>query len=123
MHSGFGALRNACPMNIETALPQIGALVLRDQPAVRADLARLVNMWSDLLREHGGPLLFGGFSIADAYYAPVVMRLRTYGLPVPGEIAAYMERVCALPGVQAWITDALAEQDFLPFEEPYRLGR
>jgi glutathione S-transferase len=110
-------------MNIEAALPQIGALVLRDQPAVRADLARLVNMWSDLLREHGGPLLFGGFSIADAYYAPVVMRLRTYGLPVPGEIAAYMERVCALPGVQAWIIDALAEQDFLAFEEPYRLGR
>ena len=94
-----------------------------DQPAVRADLARIVGMWSELLREHGGPLLFGGFTIADAYYAPVVMRLRTYALPVPGEIAAYMERVCALPGVQAWIADALAEQDFLPFEEPYRLGR
>jgi glutathione S-transferase len=51
------------------------------------------------------------------------MRLRTYELPVPGEISAYMERVCALPGVQAWIADALAEQDFLAFEEPYRLGR
>ena len=123
MHSGFGALRNACPMNIEARLPEAGALALRDQPAVRVDLARIVGMWSELLREHGGPLLFGGFSIADAYYAPVVMRLRTYGLPVPGEIAAYMERVCALPGVQAWITDALAEQDFLAFEEPYRLGR
>jgi glutathione S-transferase len=123
MHSGFGALRNACPMNIEARLPEAGALALRDQPAVRADLARIVGMWSELLREHGGPLLFGGFSIADAYYAPVVMRLRTYELPVPGEISAYMERVCALPGVQAWIADALAEQDFLPFEEPYRLGR
>ncbi len=123
MHSGFGALRNACPMNIEARLPEAGALALRDQPAVRADLARIVGMWSELLREHGGPLLFGGFSIADAYYAPVVMRLRTYELPVPGEISAYMERVCALPGVQAWIADALSEQDFLPFEEPYRLGR
>jgi glutathione S-transferase len=123
MHSGFGALRNACPMNIEARLPEAGALALRDQPAVRVDLARIVGMWSELLREHGGPLLFGGFSIADAYYAPVVMRLRTYELPVPGEISAYMERVCALPGVQAWIADALAEQDFLPFEEPYRLGR
>jgi glutathione S-transferase len=123
MHSGFGALRNACPMNIEARLPEAGALALRDQPAVRVDLARIVGMWSELLREHGGPLLFGGFSIADAYYAPVVMRLRTYELPVPGEISAYMERVCALPGVQAWIADALAEQDFLAFEEPYRLGR
>jgi glutathione S-transferase len=123
MHSGFGALRSACPMNIEARLPEIGALVLRDQPAVRANLARIVSMWSELLREHGGPLLFGDFTVADAYYAPVVMRLRTYALPVPGEIAAYMERVCALPGVQAWIADALAEQDFLAFEEPHRLGR
>ena len=123
MHSGFGALRSACPMNIEARLPEIGALVLRDQPAVRADLERIVQMWSGLLREHGGPMLFGPFSVADAYYAPVVMRLRTYALPVPEEVAAYMQRVVELPGVQAWIADALREQDFLDFEEPYRLRR
>jgi len=123
MHSGFGALRSACPMNIEAQLPETGALVLRDQPAVRADLARIVQMWSALLREHGGPMLFGPFSVADAYYAPVVMRLRTYALPVPEEVAAYMQRVVALPGVQAWIEEALREQDFLDFEEPYRLQR
>ncbi|MDO8250320.1 MAG: glutathione S-transferase C-terminal domain-containing protein, partial [Rhodoferax sp.] len=73
------------------------------------------------LAQHGGPLLFGNFSIADAYFAPVCMRLKTYALPVPPVIAAYVERVCALPGVQAWIHDALAEKDFLDFEEPYRL--
>ncbi len=123
MHSGFGALRSHCPMNIEAALPEVGALILRDQPAVQADLDRLVAMWSELLDRHGGPMLFGEFGIADAFYAPVCMRLNTYGLPVPDEVAVYIDRVCALPGVAAWITDALAEQDFLAFEEPYRLSR
>lgn len=123
MHSGFGALRSTCPMNIEAALPDIGALVWRDKPAVRADVERIVHMWRELLQDHGGPLLFGDFSIADAYYAPVCMRFITYALPLPEDIRAYVERVCSLPGVQAWITDALAEQDFLDFEEPYRLHR
>jgi glutathione S-transferase len=123
MHSGFGALRSACPMNIEASLPPIGALALRDKPGVRADLARLVSMWSELLAQHGGPMLFGQFSIVDAYFAPVVMRIRTYALPVPAPVAAYIERLCALPGVKAWIDGALAEKDFLDFEEPYRLAR
>jgi glutathione S-transferase len=123
MHSGFSALRSACPMNIEARLPEIGAIVLRDQSGVRDDLDRITQMWSTLLREHGGPMLFGAFSVADAYYAPVVMRLRTYELPVPEDVAAYMQRVVELPGVQAWIADALREQDFLDFEEPYRLVR
>jgi glutathione S-transferase len=123
MHSGFSALRSACPMNIEARLPEVGAIVLRDQSGVRGDLDRITQMWSTLLREHGGPMLFGAFSVADAYYAPVVMRLRTYELPVPEDVAAYMQRVVELPGVQAWIADALREQDFLDFEEPYRLVR
>ncbi|MDR1967400.1 MAG: glutathione S-transferase family protein [Burkholderiaceae bacterium] len=120
MHAGFGALRGACAMNIEARLPQAGAIIWRDQPAVRADVAYIVQMWRQLLAEHGGPLLFGGFSIADAFYVPVVMRLRSYALPVPDDIAAYMQRVCDLPGVAAWVADALAERDFRPFEEPYR---
>ena len=123
MHSGFGALRSAFPMNIEASLPEVGALALRDQPAVRADLARLLALWQPLLAEFGGPMLFGRFSVADAFFAPVVMRLRSYALPVPHEVRAYMDRVCALPGVQAWVDGALAEQDFLAFEEPYRLRR
>jgi glutathione S-transferase len=123
MHSGFQALRGACMMNIEASLPDVGALVWRDKPAVRADVQRLVEMWSALLTEHGGPMLFGSFTIADAYFAPVCMRLKTYALPVPAHISAYVERVAALPGVQAWIDGALAEHDFLDFEEPYRLRR
>ncbi|MCO4094520.1 MAG: glutathione S-transferase family protein [Acidovorax sp.] len=122
MHSGFTALRGNCPMNIEASLPDTGALIWRDKAGVRADVQRLVDMWSALLQEHGGPMLFGQFSVADAYFAPVCMRLATYALPVPPHIAAYMDRVRALPGVKAWIDEALAEKDFLDFEEPYRLS-
>ncbi|QKO20518.1 glutathione S-transferase family protein [Rhodoferax sp. BAB1] len=123
MHAGFSALRSHCTMNIEALLPDTGALIWRDQPAVRADVERLVTMWSELLQAHGGPLLFGNFSIVDAYFAPVCMRLKTYALPVPPAIAAYVERVAALSGVAAWIADARAEADFRAFEEPYRLKR
>ena len=123
MHAGFTHLRSNCPMNIEASLPDIGALIWRDKPAVQADVARLVNMWQGLLGQHDGPLLFGNFSIADAYFAPVCMRLKTYALPVPADITAYVARVCALPGVQAWIDQALAEKDFRAFDDPYRLAR
>ncbi len=123
MHAGFTHLRNHCPMNIEASLPDIGALLWRDKPAVRSDVARLVDMWQGLLAQHGGPLLFGNFSVADAYFAPVCMRLKTYALPVPAAISAYVARVCALAGVKAWMDQAIAEKDFLDFEEPYRLAR
>jgi len=123
MHSGFVGLRSHCPMNIEARLPDVGALVWRDQAAVRGDVARLVAMWQQCLQASGGPMLFGDFSVADAYFAPICMRLVTYALPLPADIAAYVQRVCALPGVKAWIDGALAEHDFLDFEEPYRLHR
>lgn len=123
MHTGFTHLRGNCPMNIEASLADTGALIWRDKPSVRADVARLVAMWQGLLDQHGGPLLFGDFSIADAYFAPVCMRLKSYALPVPPATAAYVARVCALPGVEAWITEAMAEKDFREFEEPYRLVR
>lgn len=123
MHSGFGALRSACPMNIEADLAVTGALIWRDKPAVRADVQRIINMWSELLAEHQGPMLFGDFCIADAYFAPVAMRLTSYALPVPQEISAYIRRLSALPGVKAWMDDARAENDFRAFEEPYRLSR
>jgi len=123
MHSGFTALRTHCPMNIEASLPQVGALVWRDQPAVRTDVKRLIAMWTELLQQHQGPMLFGDFSIADAFFAPVCMRLRTYQLPVPGAVTDYIRRVCALPGVKAWVDAALAEHDLVDFDEPYRTAR
>lgn len=123
MHSGFGALRSACPMNIEASLPDTGALIWRDNAGVRADVARLVGMWQPCLQHSGGPLLFGDFTVADAYFAPICSRLVTYALPLPADVAAYVNHVCALPGVKAWIDAACAEGDFLDFEEPYRLHR
>ena len=123
MHAGFSALRSHCPMNIEASLPAVGARVLAEHEAVRRDLARIDAMWSEALTASGGPFLFGGFGIADAYFAPVVARIRTYGLPLSDAARAYAERVWAAPGVSHWVADALAEQDFLDFEEPYRQSR
>ncbi len=121
MHAGFMGLRANCPMNIEASLSEQGAIIWRDKPAVRFDVERIVAMWTQLLEAHGGPMLFGDFSVIDAYYAPVCMRLKTYALPVPKVITAYTERLTSLPGVKAWIDAALKEHDFLDFEEPYRL--
>jgi glutathione S-transferase len=123
MHSGFGALRSHCGMNIEASLAEVGRKVWEEQPAVRSDVERIVQMWSELLQQHKGPMLFGEFGIADAFYAPVCTRIRTYGLPVPAPVDAYIERVYALPAVKAWIADALQEQDFVAFDEPYRKSR
>ena len=130
MHSGFSALRSHCPMNIEAALPEVGRLIWRDQPSVRADMARLGGLWGELLAaqptkmpDGNTPLLFGTFTIADAYFAPLCMRLKTYALPLPADLAAYVERVAALPGVKAWTDAARTEHDFLDFEEPYRTQR
>jgi glutathione S-transferase len=120
MHAGFGALREHCGMNIEASLPEVGARLLAELPALRADLDRVVALWQDALAASGGPFLFGDFCIADAFFAPVVTRLRTYALPVPDDAAAYMARVLASPGVAAWVAAALAEHDFRPFEDPYR---
>jgi len=121
MHAGFMGLRANCPMNIEASLPEQGAIIWRDKPAVRSDVERIVAMWTQLLEASGGPMLFGDFSVVDAYFAPVCMRLKTYALPVPPVISAYIERLSALSGVKAWIDSALKERDFLDFEEPYRL--
>ncbi len=127
MHSGFTALRSNCMMNIEANLPHIGQIVMRDKPAVVADVARLEDLLGGLLRNyvhtHPDGVLFGSFSIADAYFAPMVMRFKTYGLPASENVTAYMNRLCAMPGVAAWIADAKAENEFRDFEEPYRLTR
>ena len=124
MHSGFANLRGACMMNIEASLPDIGALALRDKPAVVADVRRIEAIWGELLSAHGGPYLFGErFTIADAFYAPVCMRFKTYALSSQAQIQAYVEAIRSAPGVKDWIADALAEGDFLDFEEPHRLKR
>jgi len=123
MHAGFGALRGHCGMNIEARLPEVGARLLAEHPALRSDLARLETLWGEALAASGGPFLFGAYGIVDAFYAPVATRLRTYGLPVAAPAQAYADRLLATAGVRAWEADALAEADFLAFEEPYRQER
>lgn len=123
MHAGFAALRNAFPMNIEATLREVGAKVLREQPDVVREVARLDAMWTDALEASGGPFLFGAFGIVDAYFAPVCTRLRTYGVALPHGPQAYAQRVLELPAQQEWDEAARAEADFLPFDEPYRATR
>ncbi|HTH80013.1 MAG TPA: glutathione S-transferase family protein [Ramlibacter sp.] len=123
MHAGFSALRSHCPMNIEASLPEVGAIVWRDKPGLREDVQRIVQMWTELLEQNKGPMLFGEFTAADAFYAPVCMRLKNYSLPVPGHITDYIRRVCALPGVKSWIDGALEEKTFVVEDEPYRASR
>jgi glutathione S-transferase len=120
MHSGFSALRNSFPMNIEASLPEVGQRVLRESADSAQDLERMGQMWSDQLAASGGPFLFGSFCIADAYFAPVCSRIQTYALPVNSVVSGYVQRVFALPAMQAWVRDSLAENDFLEFDEPYR---
>jgi glutathione S-transferase len=120
MHSGFGALRSACPMNIEASLHEVGARLLRENADLRRDLQRIVEMWTGQIAESGGPFLFGEFGIADAYFAPVTWRIVGYGLPVPEAVQRYIATVHGLPAMKAWAEAARAEHDFLDFDEPYR---
>jgi glutathione S-transferase len=120
MHSGFGALRERCPMNIEASLPEVGKRAARDWPEVIADVRRIDAMWSEQLAASGGPFLFGAFGAVDAFYAPVCARIATYGLAVGASSQAYVERLHALPSMREWCEAARAEQDFLAVDEPYR---
>lgn len=120
MHAGFGALRDHFPMNIEASLPSAGAEKLRDVPEIGPDITRIADMWPDQLEASGGPFLFGAFDIVDAHFAPVCTRIRTYGLQLPQAPAAYARRVLGLPAMQQWDREARAQNDFLPFDEPYR---
>ncbi len=120
MHSGFTALRERCPMNIEASLPEVGERVPSEWPDVAADLRRLDAMWSEALAGSGGPFLFGPFGAIDAFFAPVCARVRTYSLPVGAGAAGYVDRVFALPSMQAWCAAARRENDFLEEDEPYR---
>jgi len=123
MHAGFGRLRTICPMNIEAFFPEVGAKLWAEDEALRADVARLDAAWSEAAAASGGPFLFGGFSAADAYFAPVAVRLSRFGLPLSDAAAAYRDAVLAHPAVEDWVADALREQDFIVEDEPYRKHR
>jgi glutathione S-transferase len=108
MHAGFAALRAAMPMNVRAHLPGRGRA-----PGVEADVERIGALWRDARARFGagGDFLFGRFSIADAMFAPVVTRLRTYQVPVGEEECAYCELMWALPAMGEWDAAARAESE------------
>jgi glutathione S-transferase len=117
MHAGFGALRSRMPMNVEASLPGMGWDL-----SVQADVDRIVAIWTELRTTHAarGPFLFGAFSAADAFFAPVCSRFTTYAVPLPPACDEYRQAVLALPAMREWTEAALAEHCFLPEDEPYR---
>lgn len=110
MHGGFSALRSSMSMDIRASYPGVGRTM-----GTQADIGRISEIWEECLCKFGPhQFLFGEFSIADAYYAPVVMRFRTYGVYLAPALQAYMERVVAHPAVARWMAEALVELEVLP---------
>jgi glutathione S-transferase len=110
MHSGFQALRNDLAMRIYP--PQLPVPKCVPGPDAQKDIARITALWTDLRAKFGkgGPYLFGKFSIADAYYAPVAVgRFLSYSVPTAGVVKDYVDAVAAHPAVRAWVADAHAE--------------
>lgn len=113
MHSGFGALRDECSMNcgVRVALNSLSA-------KLKADITRLDALWQQGLERFGGPFLAGEhFTAVDAFYAPVAFRIQTFNLPVSEQSQAYVERLLALPAMQAWYQAALEETWREPMHE------
>ncbi len=116
MHSGFQALRSRMPMNIRAALPGRGM-----HADVQRNIDRIVALWRTCRSNsrETGDLLFGRFTIPDAYFAPVVMRFTTYAVTLPDDAAAYVAAVSKLPAVEEWMTAARRETGFIAGDEPY----
>jgi glutathione S-transferase len=120
MHSGFQSLRDQMPMNIKGSHPGKGLT-----PESQKDIDRIVALWNECREKDGetggsgGPLLFGRFSIADAFFAPVVMRFRTYGVELPRAAKDYCAAVESLAAVREWIEAAQKEKKFVAADEPY----
>jgi glutathione S-transferase len=116
MHSGFQALRGKMPMNIRGRYPGKGLT-----PDSKRDIDRVVTLWSDCRGRFGagGKLLFGAFTIADAFFAPVVMRFQSYAVDLPPLAQAYCDAVHDLPAVRDWVAAARRETDFVAADEPY----
>ncbi len=116
MHAGFRGLRGAMPMNIRASLPGKGM-----SPAVQKDIDRIVEIWESCRARYGkgGELLFGQFTIADAFYAPVATRFLTYAVTLPPAAQRYADALLALPAVRDWMVQARRETEFVRADEPY----
>ncbi|WFE87887.1 glutathione S-transferase family protein [Roseibium porphyridii] len=112
MHSGFSALRGACPMNMRRPVEELNV-----DDAVKADVARIVDIWGECLNASNGPFLFGAFSIADAMYAPVVSRFATYGLSEDPVVGRYTEAMTQTKAWKEWEAEALKETWYVAVDE------
>jgi glutathione S-transferase len=108
MHSGFGNLRSALPMNLKAHHPGF-----KIWSGAHADIDCITTIWCECLGAHEGPYLFGPPTMADAMYAPVVTRFLTYDVRLERASSAYCERIMPLPGMVEWRRAALAEPDEL----------
>lgn len=106
MHSGYPDVREQLTMDFARRLP---LPELRE--ATQEQVGRILDAWQEALAASGGPFLFGRFTIADAMFGPVVSRFITYGVAVPAVVKAYMDRIMALPAMQAWAKGAQEEVD------------
>jgi glutathione S-transferase len=106
MHSGFSNLRSALPMNLKAHHPGF-----RVWAGAQADIDRIMTIWRECFATYGGPYLFGTLTAADAMYAPVVTRFRTYDVPLDRDCDTYCERIRALPSMIEWTQAAQAEPD------------
>jgi glutathione S-transferase len=115
MHSGFAALRSNMTMNCRGFFPGPGRTV-----EVAADIERIQRIWTDCRERFGaaGPYLFGAFTVADAMYAPVVLRFKTYAVQLSSVAQQYANAVLALPALQEWVEAAKAETEVIPAFEP-----
>jgi len=116
MHAGFAALRNALPMNLRIS----GArLAKRPSPEAQADIARITAIFEECRARHGagGEFLFGRFTIADAMFAPVATRFRSYSVPLPPRSQSYADALCSLAPMREWIAAAVAEAERFPETE------
>ena len=119
MHAGFMDLREKMPMNIRASMPGKGMTT-----AVRADIERITSMWRDCRKRFAGAaprddgFLFGAFSAADAMYAPVVTRLRTYAVPMDTDTDAYCKAVLSYPPMKEWVEAARNEPWLIGKYEP-----
>ena len=109
MHAGFANLRSALPMNIKAFYPNF-----RIWAGAQADIDRITTIWTEALTTYGGPYLFGDrFTLADAMYAPVCARFRTYDVKLPPQLSAYRDTVLAHPFMIEWAEAAKAEPEEL----------
>lgn len=128
VHSSFSALRSNFGFNVEAKFPHVGAKVLKENAAVKKDVQRIYDIINQCVKKSKGPFLFGKeFCAADAFLTPIVQRFYVYNvlnlMETNAAVKQYCEAIRNTKSFQEWCEAALKEQEFVPFDEPYRKSR